>query len=49
MGGLLLIDKVPSCPKCNLPMKFVEYIERKGKKLKTYTCYDCKTFKLREA
>jgi hypothetical protein len=49
MEGLLLSDEVPKCPKCNGSMDFVEDIERQGKKLKTFTCFNCHTFKLREA
>lgn len=49
MEGLLLSETIPKCPKCTEPMDFVEDIERKGEKLKTYTCFKCNTFKLRKA
>ena len=49
MEGLFLIADAPKCPKCELPMDFVEDIVRQGKKLKTYTCFKDHTFKLKEA
>jgi len=40
---------VPKCGLCGEVMDFVEDIVRKGVPLKVYTCFKCKTFKLRPA